>query len=109
MSPSLALAAALILNPQVTPATIHQTICVPGFATTYRRHHPVRVPARRGYIRDHIVSIELGGSSAKANIQYQTRADSLAKDRLEDALRDAVCAGRVQLIDAQTRMEEWKP
>lgn len=96
------------LNPAVTQQTLSVTICAPHYATTYRKHHPIHVKPRKGFIRDHIVPIELGGSSAASNIQLQSKADAARKDRLENALRKAVCQGSVSLRDAQLRMEAWR-
>lgn len=37
------------------------------------------------HIVDHIIPLCAGGADAQSNLQYQTRADSLIKDRLERA------------------------
>lgn len=53
---------------------------------------------------DHIVSLELGCSNAIANL-FPERADAhpgyRAKDRLENALHDAVCRDAMRLRTAQ--------
>lgn len=104
----LAAVALIALNPAVTPATIHETVCVPGWAADYRRSHPVYLKRRNGFTRDHIVPIELGGSSDPENIQYQTKAEARRKDKLESALHKAVCSGTLSLPEAQARMEAWR-
>jgi hypothetical protein len=56
---------------------------------------------------DHIVSLELGGSNAIANLYPEPgsgMADYHAKDRLENRLHDLVCAGQMTLRTAQTRI-----
>jgi hypothetical protein len=53
---------------------------------------------------DHLVSLELGGSNARANLFPEAaspRPGSHEKDRLENALHADVCAGRVSLRRAQ--------
>lgn len=102
------LLAAAALNQAVTQDTVTTTICQPGFSSTYRRHHPVRIPSRKGWVRDHRVPLSLGGSSDPANIQWQSKADAARKDVLERRLSRAVCRGSVSLRDAQLRMEEWR-
>lgn len=101
-------AAALVLNPAVTQQTVSTTICLPHYASTYRSSHPIHLPTRKGYVRDHIVSLELGGSSDPRNVQYQSKADAHRKDLLENQLKKSVCSGKVSLRDAQLRMEAWR-
>lgn len=36
-----------------------------------------------GYVVDHVVPLSCGGVDAPSNMQWQTRADAAAKDRLE--------------------------
>src|SRR4051794_27459979 len=50
---------------------------------------------------DHLVPLELGGSNARANLFPQAAPWSDRKDRLENALHDDVCAGRLSLRRAQ--------
>lgn len=42
---------------------------------------------RRGYVVDHIVPLECGGSDSPRNMQWQTKAAAKAKDRTEHACR----------------------
>lgn len=114
------LAAALALNTAVTPATIHQTVCVPGYSQSIRP--PVSYTTRikrklvpRGerlstYELDHWIPISLGGHpSDPRNLVLQPWPEAREKDRLERQLYRAVCAGRISLRDAQLRMEAWEP
>jgi hypothetical protein len=56
---------------------------------------------------DHIVSLELGGSNAIANL-FPERGYQV-KDRLENKLHDLVCAGRMTLRAAQVGIAtDWK-
>jgi hypothetical protein len=56
---------------------------------------------------DHIVSLELGGSNAIANL-FPEKADAhpgyRAKDRLENALHGIVCRGAMRLRTVQRRI-----
>ena len=53
---------------------------------------------------DHLVSLELGGTNASANLFPEAASPqpgSHEKDRLENALHDEVCSGRIRLRSAQ--------
>jgi hypothetical protein len=50
---------------------------------------------------DHLVSLELGGSNAPANLFPEAAPGSKQKDRLENALHAEVCDGRLGLRRAQ--------
>lgn len=58
---------------------------------------------------DHLIPLELGGSPRNPqNLWPQPGASPNAKDRVENAAHDAVCAGRIELWDAQGRMAtDW--
>lgn len=106
------------LNPVVTQASIHQTICVSGYTTTIRP--PVSESTRlkhlaataysvtdsiSNYEGDHLISLELGGAPDDiANFWDERRSEfpgSTQKDELENYLNKAVCSGRVALVEAQ--------
>jgi hypothetical protein len=50
---------------------------------------------------DHLISLELGGSNALANLWPQPYPDATAKDKVENALHWLVCHGRLDLRVAQ--------
>jgi len=50
---------------------------------------------------DHIVPLELGGSNDVANLFPERGPGFRLKDRLENALHDEVCGGRIELRTAQ--------
>jgi hypothetical protein len=55
------------------------------------------------YELDHLVNLSLGGAGAdERNLWVQPIAEALKKDLLEQTLRRQVCAGRVDLVEAQT-------
>lgn len=113
----LAVAAAL-LNPAVTPQTLDETICRPGYTKTIRptpayvaslkRLTLGRGPEAKGYVMDHVVPLELGGAPMAPNLRPQPKAEARVKDREENRLHGAVCSGRMTLRDAQAQMlADW--
>jgi hypothetical protein len=92
-------------------------LCSPGFRTSSIRYVPQseKFAVEREYGLaatyygrtleiDHIVSLELGGSNAIANLYPEPgagTADYHVKDRLENRLHELVCAGRLSLRAAQ--------
>ncbi|AUG75102.1 hypothetical protein CFP65_0118 [Kitasatospora sp. MMS16-BH015] len=107
------------LNPSVTQDTIYSTICVSGWtatvrpSTTYTNKLKVQGIAAYGYSdtnlsdyeEDHFIPLELGGAPKDpANLwpePHSGSATSSQKDGVETKLKNAVCAGKVQLADAQ--------
>lgn len=107
------------LNPDVTPATIQQTICVPGYtssvrpSTNFTNGVKKLLTQRRGidfssasdYELDHIIPLALGGHPRKLdNLELQPwegENGARRKDRLEAKLQCLVCSGQVPLMDAQ--------
>lgn len=54
----------------------------------FKRQHPCPATLKPrgacpGYVIDHIIALKRGGADSPANMQWQTRAESLAKDRWE--------------------------
>lgn len=89
-----------MLNPAVTQATIGQTICTPGWTKTIRP----KLPTRKGYENDHIVSLELGGNpSNPANLRFVPLDRARKDDVLETRLNRQVCAkvNPLSLAEAQ--------
>lgn len=113
------------VNPAVTQATIHQTICVSGWTATVRPPASYTTELKReqiaaygyadtsltAYEEDHLVPLEVGGAPADpSNLWPEPYAATLAdgtpvgarvKDHLENDLHDKVCAGTLSLRDAQ--------
>lgn len=112
-------------DPRCTPGAYSAgltkaVICSPSFRTSTIRHvsestrHQVEQEyglAPRSYGRtlevDHLVSLELGGSNAIANLYPEQltyphgQPGYRVKDRLENAAHDAVCSGKITLTYAQ--------
>lgn len=118
---------AALPNPRLTPGDVLTTdaaaVCAPGYA---RRVRDVPQSVKNGVYRaygitrrepgeyevDHLISLELGGSNSARNLwpeSYRTQPlNARVKDRLENALHEQVCAGRVSLPDAQTAIAaDW--
>jgi hypothetical protein len=113
------------LNPAVTQANIHQTICKSGWTATIRP--PVSYTNKlkleqmeAGHLKgkpsdfelDHEVSLELGGHPTDPrNLwpePYKPEPGARKKDQVEDFLHREVCAGRMPLRDAQQLiMSDW--
>jgi hypothetical protein len=120
------------LNPAVTQATIHSTICVSGWTATIRPSESftdalkVKQIGQYGYTdtktsdyeEDHLISLELGGAPADSrNLWPEPYTASLAdgrptgahtKDSFETKLKDEVCAGTITLAQGQADIgDHW--
>lgn len=109
------------IDPAVTQANIHRTICVAGYTKkvrppaeqTDRFKYDIAYPAYgtphgRHTELDHLVSLELGGSNDAANLWPEYPPAPNPKDKVENALHRAVCAGRVSLAAAQRAIaRDW--
>jgi hypothetical protein len=103
------------LNPDVTQATIDETICVKGWTAT------VRPPASytgqlkleqmpeygesgspSGYQEDHLISLELGGNPTDPhNLWPEPYPRAADVDQIENELNAKVCSGELTLAEAQ--------
>ncbi len=103
------------LNPAVTQATIHKTICRSGYSSSIRPSTSVTEPEKLASIRaygfhrgagsyeyDHLISLELGGAANdRRNLWPENGASPNLKDKVENYLHARVCDGRVSLARAQ--------
>lgn len=103
------------IDPAVTQANIHSTICRTGGYTTKVRppeseteHAKFKISYPAYDLRhsakselDHLVSLELGGSNDIANLWPEVGKQPNPKDKVENDLHDAVCSGQVSLSAAQ--------
>lgn len=108
------------VNPAVTQATIGSTICKVGWTATVRppasNTGPVKKISMRSYGEaapssgttefDHDVPLELGGSDDVTNLWPEPsdlpgHGFNNSKDLVENALKAAVCAGKVPLDTAR--------
>lgn len=109
------------INPNVTQANIHETICKKYWTDSIRpstgkirnvqmmRYGMTAANPGKEIREDHIISLELGGAPANPDNLYPQRyADSITKDREEDRLHAEVCSGHMDLATAQqTIMLHW--
>jgi len=110
------------LNPDVTQANVHETVCRIGWTHTIRPpvtwSQPLKhqLAAAQG-IRvqdaelDHLIPLNLGGAPRDpANLWLQRWDEARAKDDDELELYHAVCSGRITLEQAQRRiLDKWGP
>lgn len=121
------------VNHAVTQATIHKTICVPGWTTKVRPPVTVTEPEKRvalrqygyafgtslaGYEYDHLIPLELGGATNDLRNLFPephhvkvTAGDegSYAKDGVENRLNHLVCVGKMKLAVARRIMRtDWR-
>lgn len=113
------------INPEVTQANIHQTICVKGWTKTIRppvsytdslksiqlqRYGQPQQP--RLYEEDHLIALELGGAPRNSDNLWPQLWDgptgAHTKDREENELHTLVCSGAATLDSAQqTIVKDW--
>jgi hypothetical protein len=117
-----------VLNPDVTPATLGQTICRSGYTKTVRpstgftngikkrlfREQAMDFEVEKGsYELDHIIPLALGGHPRNLhNLTLQPWEgpnSAKRKDRLEIKLQCLVCSGDVALQEAQDAIwSDWQ-
>lgn len=114
------------INPEVTQATIYETICVRGWTRTARppeeytyrlkreqlREWGYEDQETRDYEEDHLIPLELGGSPTSPQNLWPEPWDgpwgAHVKDRLENYMHEQVCAGAMSLQEAQSEIsEDW--
>jgi hypothetical protein len=111
-----------VLNPDVTQATVGQTICVPGWTRTVRppvaytnalkvrqmrAYHETGSPS--DYQEDHLISLELGGNPTDPrNLWPEPYPRAAQVDELENELNARVCSGALTLADAQLQESALK-
>ena len=110
------------LNPDVTQATVDQTVCKAGWTRTIRpptdytnelkrtqMQEYGRVGDLAGYQEDHLISLELGGHPTDPrNLWPEPYPRAADVDREENRLNDAVCSGHLSLAEAQQRESAMK-
>ncbi|WP_433180301.1 hypothetical protein [Actinoallomurus sp. CA-150999] len=110
------------LNPAVTQATIHNTICVAGYTKTIRppvaytdalkrqqiREYGYSDTNPRSYEEDHFLPLSLGGNPTDPHNLWPEPGNPNPKDRVEFELYKRVCAGAVTLAAAQKAiLADW--
>lgn len=108
-----------VVNPDVTQANIHHTICKAGWTKTIRPASSYTTKLKRqqiaeyryadrrlaSYEEDHLISLQLGGHpSDPRNLwpqPYRGYCPARVKDVLETKLKRMVCKGQISLATAQ--------
>jgi hypothetical protein len=110
------------LNPDVTQANIHETICVRGWTRTIRppveytnalKMQQMRAYGLTGppsqYQEDHLISLELGGDPRDPrNLWPEPYPRASDVDRIENELNAKVCGGELSLAEAQRKESALK-
>ena len=111
-----------VLNPDVTQANIHSTICVKGWTSTIRPPSSYTNELKRKQMReygvggslsdyqeDHLISLSLGGHPTDPrNLWPEPNPRALHVDEIERDLHEQVCAGELTLSEAQLKESELK-
>lgn len=102
----------------VFPGATAEQVCRSGYASSVRNvsqstkddvyaEYGITSRAPGQYEVDHLVPLELGGSNDIANLWPElstTAPGSNEKDKVENYLHDQVCAGKMNLQDAQNQI-----
>jgi hypothetical protein len=110
------------LNPDVTQAIIHETICVRGWTKTIRppveytnalKQKQMREYGETGdpskYQEDHLISLELGGDPRDPrNLWPEPYPRAAQMDTIENDLNAKVCSGGLSLAEAQRKESQIK-
>jgi hypothetical protein len=111
-----------VLNPDVTQANIHATICVSGWTRTIRPPTSYTNELKRKQMReygvggsmsdyqeDHLISLSLGGHPTDPrNLWPEPNPRATDVDTIEHELNDKVCSGELSLVEAQQQESELK-
>lgn len=101
------------IDPAVTQANIATTICHRGYTATVRPpenetdrlkselYKAYGITAGTVSELDHLVPLELGGANDVKNLWPEVGPLPNPKDKVENALNDAVCSGKATLSAAQ--------
>ena len=112
------------LNPDVSQATIRETICRPGYSsivrpsTTFTNPIKLRLMSEAGiptensskWALDHRIAIGLGGHPRQlSNLQLLTTSENSRKSRIEVKLLCFVCTNAMPLRQAQEELAlDWQ-
>jgi hypothetical protein len=111
-----------VLNPDVTQATIADTICKRGWTRTIRPPTAYTDALKRTQLRqyglvgrlshyqeDHLISLELGGHPTDPrNLWPEPYPRAARVDRIENELNAGVCSGALSLDSAQRKESALK-
>jgi hypothetical protein len=107
-------------NPALTPGQVSSTLRKSDICQGIeekRNQHRDKVLKRYGisqseakkYWIDHLVSLELGGTSDISNLWPQLKEEEKVKDKLENRLKQNLCGGSLTLEQAQSLViQDWR-
>lgn len=120
------------LDPAVTAANLHETVCVRGYSSRVRPPLKVSAPLKREVIRryglpvpprlyegDHLIPLSLGGCPGPGRacdflanyipLRWRGIHNARDKDRIGWTLSRRVCSGKLSLDEAQRRIAtDWR-
>lgn len=117
------------VNPAVTQANIRTTICRSGWTATIRPKASFTTALKKrqlaagpyasklgtkAFEEDHLISLEIGGNpTSEKNLwpepwKPKDGMGAHQKDRVENALKREVCAGKKTLAQAQHEILDWE-
>jgi hypothetical protein len=110
------------VNPEVTQATIAETICTRGWTRTVRPPteytSKLKIAQMREYglggspsqyQEDHLISLELGGHPTDPrNLWPEPRPHAEEVDRIENELNRKICSGEITLEEGRRRESSLK-
>lgn len=118
------------VNPYITQANIHQTICKSGYTAgldengnkvrnvsestkkkIFAEYNVAKSSSR--FEIDHLISLQLGGSNDIKNLWPQsyvtTPVNAITKDTLENKLHALICSDKITLEEAQHAIAtDWR-
>jgi hypothetical protein len=111
-----------VVNPDVSQATIGETICVRGWTRTVRPPteytNDLKVQQMREYAvggspseyqEDHLISLELGGHPTDPrNLWPEPRPHAEEVDKFENELNRKICSGEITLAEGRRRESHLK-
>jgi hypothetical protein len=100
------------LTPGSTLTRRRAIVCAPGYASHVRSvsahrkdsvfvRYGILASARHGYVIDHLIPLELGGSNQITNLFPQDTASARVKDRVEGWAKREACSGRQSVRSLQ--------
>jgi hypothetical protein len=102
----------------VFPGVTTTQICVSRYSASVREvpsslkervfaAYGINAAARSGYVIDHLIALELGGSNDIKNLWPQPTGGGSDKDAIENKLHGLLCNNKLSLSDAQAAVTHW--
>ncbi len=110
------------INPNVTQANIHSTICVSGYTATIRPPVSYTAPLKlkqmaqygvsgsaSNFEEDHLIPLEAGGNPTDPkNLWPESAPGYHQKDAIENLIHKRICDGTITLLEGQRELStDW--